>query len=98
MISISLDHPIRFVVEHALHQCAGTDLVPHPWLNLQVETDLIGGFESSFGRTPGMKAHVVQAETLARLKNFFPGCDICGGITREREVAAAVRTAKDDRP
>src|SRR5215210_6209963 len=97
MIPISPDHPIRFFVEHLVHRRAGTDLVPHTRLGLQVETDLIGGFESSFGRTPRMEPHVVQAPTLARLKKFSPVVNICGRITRERKVAAAVRTAKDDR-
>src|SRR5215211_6650017 len=96
MIPISLDHPIRLFVEHLLHRTSGTNVVPHTWLDLKVKTEFVGSFESSFGRDPGMKPHVIQAPTLTGLKNFFPGSYIWRRITGEREVAAVVSTSKDD--
>ena len=82
MIPISLDYPIRFFVEHLFHRTAGTDLVPHTWLDLKIEAKLIGGFESSFRRGPGMEPHMVQAKTLADHKNFSPGGNIRGADNR----------------
>src|ERR1051326_7783725 len=43
MIPISPDDPIRFFVEHLLHLTAGINVIPHAWLELEVETELIGG-------------------------------------------------------
>src|SRR6185369_4997741 len=97
MISVSLDHAISFVVKHSLHRRAGTDLIPHSRFRLQVETELIGGFKRSFGRSPRMKTHVVQPPTLARLKQFSPVLDFCVWITSQGKVTAAVSAAKVDR-
>src|SRR5688572_3251553 len=97
MIPVSLDDPIRFFVEHALHRCAGTDLIPHTRLDLEVEAEFICGLESSFGRGPGMEPHVVQAPVLAGLKNLFPRGYICRRITSDGEIATVVSAAKDHR-
>src|SRR6266850_7579376 len=96
MVAISLDHAIGFFVKHAFHRSARADFVPHPGLWLQVESDLIRRFEGCFGWTPGMKAHVVQAPLLARLEQRQPRFDIGRWVTCQREIAAAMRTAKDD--
>src|SRR6185503_11900914 len=79
------------------HRRAGTDLIPHSRFRLQVETELIGGFKRSFGRSPRMKTHVVQPPTLARLKQFSPVLDFRVWITSQGKVTAAVSAAKVDR-
>src|SRR5216117_3970763 len=97
MVTVSLDHAISFFIQHSLHLSAGAYLVPHARLRLQIEPELIRGFECCFRRTPGMEAHVVQAPTPAGLKELFPGLNVRGRITCQGKVAAAMRTAKDNR-
>src|SRR5258705_9980905 len=97
MIAVGANHSIGFFVEHFLHRRTRTDLVPHARFRLQIESNLICGFEGSFRRTPRMEAHVVEAPLLACLEQHSPRLDVSGRITGQRKVAAMLRAAKIDR-
>src|SRR6185503_15403249 len=94
MIAVGANHSIRLVIKHALHRRAGTDLVPHSRLGLQIESDLIGGFERCFGRAPRMEAHVVEAPLLTKLEQALPRFDISWWITGGWKVTAIDCAAK----
>src|SRR5689334_1184778 len=98
VVSVSLDQSISLVVEHSLHRRTNTDLVPHARFDLQVETDLIGGFESGFGWSPRMKPHVVQTPRLARLEYLLPRRYVRWWIAGLGKVAGIHRAPKVDRP
>src|ERR1041384_1420502 len=68
MITVSLDHSFGFFVEHPLHRCVGTDLIPHFGLGLQIKPETVRRFKRRFGRTPRMKTHVVQSPRATELK------------------------------
>src|ERR1044072_1134023 len=97
MIAVGANHSISLFVKHALHRCGRTDLVPHPGLGLQIESDFIRRFERGFGWTPRMKAHVVEAPLLAKLEQVLPRFDISRWITRERKISTVVCAAKINR-
>src|ERR1700730_88987 len=97
MVPVSFDHAISFFIQHSLHLSAWANLVPHARLRLQIEPELIRGFERCFRWTPGMEPHVLQAPAPADLKELLPGLHVSGWIAGQRKVAAAMRTAKHDR-
>ena len=72
--------------------------VPHAALDLQIKAEFVRGFKGGLGWAPRMKAHMIQAIILARLKNFLPRRDVGGRITGEREIAAVVRAAEVNWP
>src|SRR5215469_96510 len=94
MISVSLDNAVGFFVEHLLHGRAGADLVPHPTFRLKEKSQLVRGFERSFGRAPGMKLHQIQSPFLVGLEKFAPGFYVCWRISRERKISAVVRSTQ----
>src|ERR1041385_2989222 len=97
MIAVGADHAFSFVIKHAFNRRAGTDLVPHSRLGLQVEADLIRGFERCFRWTPRMKAHVIETPRLCRLEDLCPRGHVSGRIAGQRKIAAIVCAAKIDR-
>src|SRR5215213_6276372 len=94
MIAVGAYHAFGFFIEHSLHRRAGTDLVPHSGLGLQIESDLIGGFERCLRRAPRMEAHVVQTPLLTQIEQVLPRFDVSGWITGEWKIATEDCAAK----
>ena len=53
---------------------------------LYIDAQLVGGLESGIGRTPGMKAVMVDAVCLRNLKHAQPPVDVHGRIAGQAEI------------
>ena len=77
--------PIEPFVQRRSAANTGPSVRPRGAFDLEVEAQFVGGDESRFRRTPGMKTHVIQTEILGALDDRLPGGHVGRRITRQAE-------------
>src|SRR5690606_37060260 len=94
MISVGLQNPIGLVVEPLVYTAPFADIPPRAALHLKINARFVGCNESGLGRTPRVKADVVQSVFFDDPANPPPCGRVRGRIARSGENGALERPAQ----
>ena len=85
----------KLVNRFAFAKCGARDS-PGTTLDLEIDSQFVGGGKSRLRRAMRMKADVIQAVGLAGGKHLFPSVGVHGRVAREREHIAFQRATEKE--